>query len=453
MAVTRGTLTLKDNSSPSTRAVPAHRPKPRRTFATSANRRSRRASRVAAALNSARRRRGESLAQASRRSGLPVRYLAAFELDAAHRLFRGAGYAAAFLGEYARYLGLPAERTVDRFLAGYGLHRPSPPRPRAAGVGKHRRAIPSISSRQRGRMATLAAVGALSVSMGVVALVRPGPLPAVGPGLAVGQTLGSPGPELPRGGRTLFPDYRVVAMYGSPIDDRMGRLGQGPPSFAGARLLAQAAEYEIGDRPVMPALEIVSTVATSHPSRDGTYTLRLPDSTLQAYLAQARAVKGLLILDVQSGRGSFVEEFKRYEHLLRHPDVGLALDPEWRVGPTGVPGQGVGTVDAAEVNQVVDLMADLVRRHDLPQKILIIHQFNQAMVTDRLAIRTPPEVAVTFDFDGMGSPVAKAHTYTNLGLGLGTAKGIKLHYDLEPDLMSPRDVLDLQPPPDLIIYQ
>ena len=33
--------------------------------------------------------------------------------------------------------------------------------------------------------------------------------------------------ELPRGGRTILPDYRVVAYYGAPQDDELGALGIG----------------------------------------------------------------------------------------------------------------------------------------------------------------------------------------------------------------------------------
>ena len=40
--------------------------------------------------------------------------------------------------------------------------------------------------------------------------------------------------ELPRGGRTILPDFRVVAYYGAPQDDELGILGIGPPRARGA---------------------------------------------------------------------------------------------------------------------------------------------------------------------------------------------------------------------------
>ena len=40
--------------------------------------------------------------------------------------------------------------------------------------------------------------------------------------------------SLPRGGRTILPDQRVVAYYGAPQDDELGILGIGSPRLARA---------------------------------------------------------------------------------------------------------------------------------------------------------------------------------------------------------------------------
>ena len=39
-----------------------------------------------------------------------------------------------------------------------------------------------------------------------------------------------------------------------------------------------------------------------------------------------------VVLDLQPGRTDFLTQAKRYEPLLALPHVGLALDPEWRLG-------------------------------------------------------------------------------------------------------------------------
>jgi len=61
------------------------------------------------------------------------------------------------------------------------------------------------------------------------------------------------------------------------------------------------------------------------------------------------------------GRTDFLTEARRYEDLLREPDVGLALDPEWRLGPDQRHLEQVGTVDASEVNEVSAWLAGIVR--------------------------------------------------------------------------------------------
>ena len=48
------------------------------------------------------------------------------------------------------------------------------------------------------------------------------------------------------------------------------------------------------------------------------------------------------MLDIQPGRSDFFTEATRLERWLAEPDVGLALDPEWRMGPGQVPAQVIG---------------------------------------------------------------------------------------------------------------
>jgi len=260
-------------------------------------------------------------------------------------------------------------------------------------------------------------------------------------------------PTLPGGGRRLFPGHLVVALYGSPLTHRLGRLGLGPPSFAMQALRDQAHAYA-GPRPVLPALEVVCTVAGQHPGPDGSYTHLLSEDVISDYLRQARALKGLLIIDIQPGRRSFPEDMVRYERFLAEPDVGLALDPEWRAGPRQVPGRQVGRVTAAEINQVIDRLAEIVRTHNLPQKLLVVHQFTSFMIQGRESLHTPPEVAVTFDIDGVGRREAKVANYQDLGKGPdGSFTGIKLYYARDVGLMAPWEILALEPQPDLVIYQ
>ena len=107
---------------------------------------------------------------------------------------------------------------------------------------------------------------------------------------------------------------------------------------------------------------------------------------------------------------------KALEKWLVQPDVSLALDPEWSV-PAGVqPGSVIGSTDAATVNEVADYLARIVRARNLPQKVLIVHQFTEDMVSDRNLTRGRPEVALISNMDGFGTPDLKEGVYGKLSI-------------------------------------
>ncbi|MEJ7876689.1 MAG: hypothetical protein WKF62_08510, partial [Solirubrobacterales bacterium] len=99
-------------------------------------------------------------------------------------------------------------------------------------------------------------------------------------------------PELPRGGRSLLPEYRLVGFYGAPQDEALGELGIGTPAEAGERLAAQAKAYE-GTRPVLPVFELLATIAANAPGEDGLYRNRQPHSVIREYLEAAREQEAL----------------------------------------------------------------------------------------------------------------------------------------------------------------
>jgi hypothetical protein len=263
----------------------------------------------------------------------------------------------------------------------------------------------------------------------------------------------APPPELPRGGRRILPDYRVVGFYGAPQDDALGALGIGSPDRMAARLRRQARPYRRYGRPVMPAFELIATVASGAPS-EGRYNWRQKPAVIDRYLAAARRHRALLILDVQPGRVDFLTEVRRLRRWLEQPDVSLALDPEWRVGPGEVPGKVIGTVPAAEVNQVTRYVRDIVRRRNLPQKLLLIHQFTEDMIPDKQRLIRPRELAVTISIDGFGNPPNKISKYREfLEDERRFRHGFKLFYEEDTDLMSPRQVMALRPRPEIVVYE
>ncbi len=263
-------------------------------------------------------------------------------------------------------------------------------------------------------------------------------------------------PQLPGGGRLIFaePKRRIVAFYGHPHDEALGVLGIGTPEQAGARLERVAARYETSRRPVLPAFELLATIAAAAPGEDGMYRTHTPDRIIRRYLRAARAIDAELILDIQPGRARFLPEAQRLERWLREPDVSLALDPEWHVTAPDLPGQVIGSVDAADVVAVGDWLDALARRHDLPQKVLVVHQFTDGMIKRRELLHPYRSVALVLNTDGFGTAVVKAAKYREFARLSGFAfNGFKLFYVEDTGVMSPRQVLRLRPAPDMVVYE
>jgi hypothetical protein len=294
------------------------------------------------------------------------------------------------------------------------------------------------------------AVIALLVGLGVASLS--------GGGGGGGKAPSAPS-ELPRGGREILPHYRVVAYYGAPQDPELGILGIGSPAAAGRKVLQQSRRYARRRRPVMPAFELIATVARVAPGPDGKHRLRQSGGVIRRYLEAARRIRGLLILDVQPGQSGFPEEVKVLEPYLKEPDVGLALDSEWSVAAGTVPGKAMGSTDAATINRVSEYLADIVRRGRLPQKLLVVHQFTAGMVKDRALVANRAGLAIVYNVDGFGAPELKIGVYDQLAVPRAAPgaprffNGLKLFFREDTALLAPEAVLGLRPWPDLVVYE
>ncbi|MYA86079.1 MAG: hypothetical protein F4Y12_10895 [Acidimicrobiaceae bacterium] len=245
-----------------------------------------------------------------------------------------------------------------------------------------------------------------------------------------------------------MPDRRLVAAYGHPSTAGLGVLGEQGPEAAVERLRSIAAGYGADGLAVLPTFEVIATVASASAGADGDYSSVTDHEVIRPWIEVAAANDVYVVLDLQPGRSDFLSQAKLYEEFLRLPHVGLALDPEWRLKPHEVHLRQVGTVDAAEINQVVDWLAGIVREEVLPQKLLIVHQFRFSMITNREQIETPPELAVMIHMDGQGSLSAKYNTWNTL-TGEPDADhfywGWKNFYDEDSPMATPEQVLARSP--------
>ena len=272
-----------------------------------------------------------------------------------------------------------------------------------------------------------------------------------------GATDTVPWPDIPEPAPgALLPSHRIIAFYGNPLSKRMGILGELPPAEMLAKLEQTALEWADADstRTVIPALHMIVTVAQGSPGRDSLYRLRMTDSLMNRVAQWAEERNWLFFVDVQVGLSNVRAELPRLVPLLRRPYVHLALDPEFDMQAGVRPGRRIGTMDAADVNYAIDLLAGIVRAEGIPPKILVIHRFTERMLTNASAIRKDPTVQVVIDMDGFGSPALKRSTWRAVVQRDPVQyTGFKLFYKNDKPMMTPKQVIELYPSPVYIQYQ
>lgn len=287
---------------------------------------------------------------------------------------------------------------------------------------------------------------------------------ALGAGYAAQQGLdwklatAATGTPLPGGGQLLFPAHTFVALYGFTEGPALGVLGEQDADGAVQRAIDTAAQYDdLVPTTVVPMFEIIATVASATAGQDNNYSAEFSIETLQPWVDAAGAAGIYVVLDLQPGRTDFLTQAQFYEPLLRLPHVGLALDPEWRLRPNEVHLTQIGSVAIAEVNAVVAWLADLTRANSLPQKLLVLHQFQLRMIEDRELLDTSrEELAILLHVDGQGSQPAKQATWAALHEGAppNVFWGWKNFVDEDLPMLTPEETIaQALPTPELITYQ
>jgi hypothetical protein len=263
---------------------------------------------------------------------------------------------------------------------------------------------------------------------------------------------------LPRGGRDVFPRYRLVGYAGVTGAATLGRLGTGPLNQRVAEIEGRAKPYAAG-REILPVVEVIATVVQGSPGRDSKYRVRLTDAQIATYHKAARKHRAVMLLNLQPGRSEFLTEAKAFEGWLKQPDVGVALDPEWAMDPGQRPGAAYGHTTGAELDAVAQYLSGLVKRHHLPEKVMVYHQVARSVVRKESGLKDHGGVAVIKSVDGLGHPGPKINTYrvVNKTTPKFVHAGFKLFFTEDRRdggrLMSPREVLALQPRPEYVMYE
>jgi hypothetical protein len=273
----------------------------------------------------------------------------------------------------------------------------------------------------------------------------------------VKPTQPKPAFAFPDGSQKLFPGHRLVALYGSPRFPVLGILGEQSAEQAVHRAQDLARQYQTyTTERVMPSFEIITTVASSTPTGNNDYSNELDINAIKPWVETARAHGVYVVLDLQPGRADFLTQAKQYEPLLREPHVGLALDPEWRLAPNQVPLAQIGSVDASEVNAVAAWLSDITKQDRLPQKLFLLHQFRNSMITNRSQLHTThDELAYVIQMDGNGAQTTKQGTWAAIrrDAPANVRFGWKNFIDEDHPMLTPDATMHLEPRPWYISYQ
>lgn len=260
---------------------------------------------------------------------------------------------------------------------------------------------------------------------------------------------------------SILPTKRIVAYYGNPLSKRMGILGQLPKDEMLKRLKEEVLLWEKADpaMPVQPALHLIAVVAQGTPGKDGKYRTIMPENLLTKVYGWAHEAGAILIIDIQTGHDDIRSILPQFEWILKNPDVHLGIDPEFNlISSKAKPGKKIGKYDAEEINFVSNYLKSLVQKYKLPPKILTVHRFTRNGITNSEKIVLLREVQLVINMDGWGAPWLKRDSYKDYIIKEPVQfTGFKLFYHNDTKngdpLMTPQDVLKLNPKPIYIQYQ
>jgi hypothetical protein len=278
----------------------------------------------------------------------------------------------------------------------------------------------------------------------------------------------------------VLPTHRVVAFYGIP-----GAEATGPAFELNDNMLnhlqTQAAAYDQIDpaHPVQPGIDLVASVPDGFPGPQGFYSHHLDSATIQSYIDFCQQHNLILFLDLDFGWAPIMDEINSFLPYLEHYSfVHLAIDPEWMFPRhDGIPGTNLSNIHSTDLNPIIQTLAKIPMKYHVPRKILLIHQYRpdgdgladpfaagQAEIADKRNLLDDPRVDVVIHVDSVGGyqgdKADKTIQYTNW-VGKDMQKfhnfrygGFKMFYHIEAPtgVMTPPEVMALQPPPIIVTY-
>ncbi len=258
----------------------------------------------------------------------------------------------------------------------------------------------------------------------------------------------------------ILPYNRIIAYYGNLYSKRMGILGELPREEMLKKLQGEVAKWQAADSSVkaIPALHYIAVTAQGAPGKDNLHRMRMPFKQIDTILKWAKPINALVFVDIQVGHSNVKDEVTALESYLKLPNVHLGIDPEFSLKHGEIPGSKIGTFTSDDINDAIDILANLVRKNNLTPKVLIVHRFTQGMITNYKNIKKVPEVQVVMNMDGFGDKILKKSTYMSYIYREPVQfTGFKLFYknDIKKNwtMYTPEELVKFTPKPIYIQYQ
>lgn len=258
----------------------------------------------------------------------------------------------------------------------------------------------------------------------------------------------------------LLPYNRIISYYGNLYSKRMGILGEIPRAEMLKKLQGEVAKWQAADPSVkaIPALHYIAVTAQGAPGKDNKHRMRMPFKQIDTILSWAKPINALVFVDIQVGHSNVKDEVTNLVPYLSMPNVHLGIDPEFSLKNGEIPGSKIGSFTADDINDAIDILADIVRKNKLTPKVLVVHRFTQGMVTNYKKIKKVPEVQIVMDMDGFGDKVLKKDSYVSYIYREPVQfTGFKLFYknDIRKNwvMYTPEELVKFTPKPSYIQYQ
>jgi hypothetical protein len=191
--------------------------------------------------------------------------------------------------------------------------------------------------------------------------------------------------------------------------------------------------------------------------------------TIQAYIDFCQKHNLQLFFDLQLGTEPVSDAVNNYllQYLSKYTFTHLALDTEFHFPntPQGYAmAQGypccLGWMDAVEINWAIDKLAQISLVNHLPRKVLVIHEWNSAVLTNENKIKRNPNVSVVLQSDGFGGIENKLGDYQIfVQQALLQYGGYKIFYNhpggaaFDEIVQTPEEIMHLFPQPLFISYE